>query len=236
MENQAAFDPAGIIGELDEPRLITENGNASRVGRIVAPMLESMGFRLVRVKISGLNGCTVQIMAERPDGMLSVRDCESISRAVSPLLDVEDPITIAYHLEISSSGIDRPLVRVSDFRRWIGFDTRIEMSVPQDGRKRYRGILLAVEGETVTISIPDAPEGSPDRAALAIRDMSEARLVLTDAVVEESLRRGKALLNEDEEEGAEEPESTETKPLRYRPGPRPAKPMPKLKSERLKRH
>lgn len=241
MSDHPAPDVVDIAAELDEPRLITENGNASRVGRIIAPMLRAMDFRLVRVKISGLNGCTVQIMAERADGTLNVRDCEAISRAVSPLLDVEDPIQTAYHLEISSPGIDRPLVRVSDFARWIGFDARIEMSIPQDGRKRFRGLLVSVEGDHATITIPDAPEGHPDRASLPIREMLEARLVLTDEVINESLARGKAALRaagEDDEPETGDDAPAEPSPPRYRPGPRPQKPKPKpkLKSDRIHRH
>ncbi len=180
------------MDNLDEPRLITETGVASRVARIVEPMIRGLGFRLVRVKISGLNGCTVQIMAERPDGTMGVDDCEAVSRAVSPLLDVEDPIATAYNLELSSPGIDRPLVRAGDFSRWIGYDCRIEMAVPVEGRKRFRGAISGVEGEIVILDLPDAPEGAPDSARLAMREMAEARLVLTDAVIEESLRRGKA--------------------------------------------
>jgi len=197
---------------LEEPRLITENGVASRVGRIVEPMIRSLGFRLVRVRISGLNGCTVQIMAERADGTFSVDDCEAVSRAIAPLLDVEDPISTAYNLEISSPGIDRPLVRASDFARWIGFDVRVEMAVPVEGRKRFRGFIDAVEGENVAILLPDVPEGEEQRRLLDMRDIAEARLVLTDAVIEESLRRGKealraAGLDDDEEVGDQEDEN-----------------------------
>jgi ribosome maturation factor RimP len=212
--------------DLNEPRLITENGMASRVGRIVEPIIRSLGYRLVRVKISGLNGCTVQIMAERPDGTMGVNDCESVSRAVAPVLDVEDPITTAYHLEISSPGIDRPLVRVSDFARWIGYDARIEMEIPVDGRKRYRGFIDGVEGEKVAILLPDVPEGTEPRHWLDIRDISEARLVLTDAVIEESLRRGKEAMQADGlDEGGEEaaPEMAAPPPRM----PRPAKPQKK---------
>lgn len=227
---------------LDEPRLITENGVAQRIGRIVAPMIRSLGYRLVRVKVSGLNGCTVQIMAEKPDGTMGVNDCEAVSKAVAPLLDVEDPISTAYNLEISSPGIDRPLVRVSDFSRWVGFDARIEMAIAVDGRKRYRGFIDAVEGEKVTILLPDVPEGEDQRPVLDIRDIAEARLVLTDAVIEESLRRGKAALeaaglDEDgEEDGAEVPEEALAKPA-PRTFPRPAKPIKKPSGPgRFKKH
>jgi ribosome maturation factor RimP len=205
------------IRDLNEPRLITETGNASRVARIIEAQIRSLGYRLVRVKISGLNGCTVQIMAERPDGMMGVDDCEAVSKAVSPLLDVEDPIPQAYNLEVSSPGIDRPLVRVSDFARWTGFDCRIEMAVAVDGRKRFRGLLAGTAGETVRITLPDAPEGTDPLVTLEIRDIGEARLVLTDEVIEESLRRGKeaaraAGLPEELELSGDEPDDAPTAP------------------------
>jgi ribosome maturation factor RimP len=109
---------------MTEPRLITEQGMAARVAVIVEPAIADVGYLLVRVKISGQNGCTLQIMAEKPDGTMGVDDCEAVSRAISPVLDVEDPMDRAYHLEISSPGIDRPLVRAIDFARWLGHDTR----------------------------------------------------------------------------------------------------------------
>jgi ribosome maturation factor RimP len=182
------------MNEVNEPRLITENGVAQRVGRIIDAQVRSLGFRLVRVRVSGLNGCTVQIMAERPDGTFTIEDCELLSKTIAPLLDVEDPISTQYHLEISSPGIDRPLVRASDFSRWIGFDARIEMAVPVNGRKRYRGFIEAVEGEKVAILLPDVPADEERIHWLPMRDIAEARLVLTDPVIEESLRRGKAAL------------------------------------------
>ena len=228
----ATLPPAVVTieGDLNEPRLITETGVAQRVGRIVEPMIRTLGFRLVRVKISGQNGCTVQIMAERPDGMMGVRDCELVSKSVSPVLDVEDPISTHYDLEVSSPGIDRPLVRISDFLRWTGFDARIEMAVPVDGRKRFRGFLDGVHGENVKIILPDVPEGEECNVSLSIRDIAEARLVLTDAVIEESLRRGKEALRalglEDEDQADDEAgEATLAPPTRYRPAARPPKPV-----------
>ena len=104
--------------QAEDRRMIVENGVAARVAELIEAAIEDLGFRLVRVRVSGLNGCTVQIMAERPDGTMSVDDCESVSRAISPILDLEDPVDRAYHLEISSPGIDRPLERPSDFTRW----------------------------------------------------------------------------------------------------------------------
>src|SRR5215203_3632448 len=134
-----------------ERRFITETGVAARVAAIVEPALADLGFRLVRVKVSGLNGCTVQIMAERPDGSMTVEDCETVSRALSPVFDLEDPIGRAYHLEISSPGIDRPLVRAGDFSRWADYEAKIELEVPLNGRKRFRGLIRGVEGEAVLL-------------------------------------------------------------------------------------
>src|SRR5215472_8429919 len=118
---------------LAEPRLIAETGLAARVAAIVSPVLAGLAFRLVRVKVSGLDGCTVQIMAERPDGSMSIEECEAVSRALSPVLDVVNPIERAYRLEISSPGLDRPLVRRSDFERHIGDVAKIELTAPLNG-------------------------------------------------------------------------------------------------------
>jgi ribosome maturation factor RimP len=217
-----------IEASLDEPRLIIEHGPAARVARVVEPIVKSLGFRLVRVRITPLNGTTLQIMAERPDGSFAVEDCEALSRALSPLLDIEEPVSGAYNLEISSPGIDRPLVRVSDFARWVGFDTKVEMAMMLNGRKRFRGPIEEVEGDHVRLGLPDAPEDAAKFALLPIREIGEARLVLTDEVIAESLRRTKLALRE--LEAGDEVESEETpaeKPNRYRPGPRPQKFKPK---------
>jgi len=178
--------------DIAEPRLIVEQGMAARVAAIATPVLTGMGYRLVRVRVSAAQSCTVQIMAERPDGTMAIEDCEAASRALSPVFDVEDPIDREYRLEISSPGIDRPLVRRSDFERHAGHEARIEMTVAQDGRKRFRGILTGVEGEAAKLRRKDAAEGEPVDVALAIADMAEARLVLTDELIRESLRRGKS--------------------------------------------
>ena len=175
-----------------DPRLIVEQGVAARVAAIVEPVLIASGYRLVRVKVSGLDGCTVQIMAERPDGTMKVEDCEIVSRALSPVLDVSDPIDRAYRLEVSSPGMDRPLVRRSDFERFAGHELKVEMAVAINGRRRFRGLLLGVEGETARIRRSDAAPGEDGEVVLPIEDMSEAKLVLTDALIAESLRRGKA--------------------------------------------
>jgi ribosome maturation factor RimP len=173
----------------DEPRLITEPGRAARVAALAEPVLGGLGYRLVRVRISGAAGCTVQIMAERPDGTMAIEDCEAVSRALSPVLDVADPIEGAYQLEISSPGIDRPLVRHSDFDRYAGHVAQVEMTVPVDGRRRFRGQLLGTEGDAVRIRRSDATDGTDD--LLRIDDMMEAKLALTDALISESLRRSK---------------------------------------------
>jgi len=172
-----------------EPRLIAETGTAARVAAIAQPVLEGLGYRLVRVRLSGLDGCTVQIMAERPDGTMKIEDCEAASRALSPVFDVADPVERAYRLEISSPGVDRPLVRRSDFERHAGHVVKVEMNTPIDGRKRFRGLLVGVEGEAARIRIE---ETQPAEVLLPLEDMAEAKLVLTDALVTEMLRRGKS--------------------------------------------
>jgi ribosome maturation factor RimP len=190
MNEQAAGTSSADL--LTEPRLVVEPGLAARVSAVAEPVLNGMGYRLVRVRISGEAGATVQIMAERPDGTMLIEDCEAISRALSPVMDVADPIDRAYRLEISSPGIDRPLVRRSDFERNTGHLVKVEMAVMHEGRKRFRGTLLGVEGERAHLRRDDVKSGEPADVFLTIEDMAEARLVLTDALIAESMRRGKA--------------------------------------------
>ena len=204
-----------------DKRLITENGVAARVTAIIEPVVEDLGFRIVRVKVTGTNGCTVQIMAERPDGTMSVDDCEVVSRAISPVLDLEDPIGRAYYLEVSSPGIDRPLVRASDFERWAGHEVKIEMAVPVEGRKRYRGIIQGVEAGRVAVLLPDIKEGEDPVARLPLGDLGEARLVLTDELIRESLRRGTAPVDDTDEEDADEASPENDTPPPAKPGRRP---------------
>ena len=191
----------------DEPRLIEENGIAAGVARIVEPVLGDLGYRLVRVKVSAVNGCTVQIMAEKPDGSMSVDDCEVVSRGISPALDLDDPVGKAYYLEISSPGIDRPLVRRGDFERWAGYEAKVDMKIVTEGRKRFRGILRGVEGSAAVIERLDARPDEEARVLLPLVDLSDARLVLTDDLIRESLRRGKALMKQDTDETAENEEA-----------------------------
>ena len=180
-----------LTGFSEEPRLIAEPGRAARVAVIAEPVLAELGYRLVRVRISGSAGCTVQIMAERPDGTMAIEDCEAASRALSPVLDVADPVDGPYRLEISSPGIDRPLVRRSDFDRYAGHSAQVEMLSSIDGRRRFRGELLGTDGEFARLRCNDA--GGPENREVLLRidDMSEARLLLTDALISESLRRSK---------------------------------------------
>ena len=179
-----------------EPRLIAEPGLSARVANVAEPVIEQLGYRLVRVKVSPAEGCTVQIMAERPDGSMTVEDCETVSRTLSPVLDVADLIERAYRLEVSSPGIDRPLVRKSDFDRYAGHLVRIEMDVPVNGRKRFRGELTGTEGEAARLQRDDTEAGEAADILLPISEMSEAKLVLTDELVREALRREKAAKRE----------------------------------------
>src|SRR6185436_3150281 len=172
-----------------ERRLIVEPGLAARLAAIVEPVLEGLGYRLVRVHVSGTDGCTVQVMAERPDGSMTIEDCEICSRALSPALDAADPVDRAYRLELSSPGIDRPLVRQSDFNRYANNVVKIEMAVAVDGRKRFRGQLLGAEGNVARIRRDDTTAGETADIMLPIEEMAEAKLVLTDALIAESLRR-----------------------------------------------
>ncbi|HVZ15123.1 MAG TPA: ribosome maturation factor RimP [Bauldia sp.] len=175
-----------------EPRIITETGTEARIARIVEPVAEGLGYRLVRVKLSSMNGMTLQIMAERPDGTMTVGDCETLSRDLSPALDVEDPLDTAYNLEVSSPGIDRPLVRRSDFEKWAGQEAKVELAVPIEGRKRFKGVLAGLDGDHVRLKLEKSSKlAEGDTVALPLSDIAEAKLVLTDALIRETLRREK---------------------------------------------
>ncbi|MBI3436622.1 MAG: ribosome maturation factor RimP [Proteobacteria bacterium] len=172
----------------DEPRLVMETGLAARVANLVEPLIAASGYRLVRVRVAATDGCTVQIMAERADASMTVEDCEALSRELSPALDIADVIERAYRLEISSPGIDRPLVRVSDFDRFAGQVVKVEMQVALDTRKRFHGVLVGRDGEHVRLRCAE-PVGE---VRLALADIGEARVVLTDALLTAALRRAKA--------------------------------------------
>ena len=196
-----------------------ETGVCARVAAVVEPTLLGLGFRLVRVKLWTQAGTVLQIMAERPDGTMTITDCELASQNLSAVLDVEDPITQEHRLEISSPGIDRPLVRNSDFRRAVGHEVKIELAVPGPyGRKRFRGTIVAVTGSeregAVEIDRVDAPPGEEVKVALSLADLDDAKLVLTDALVRESLRANKATERESPPDDA-----VEATPASVRRGP-----------------
>ena len=176
-----------------DERIITETGIDARVAGIIEPVLQSIGFRLVRARLSGLNGLTLQIMAERHDGTMTVEDCELVSRTLSPVLDVEDPIDRNYHLEVSSPGIDRPLVRKSDFTKWIGHIAKIDTSAVHEGRKKFRGRIAEVSAEGVTVESDQASYGDKPVVEVPFELISDARLVLTDDLIRDALRRDKDL-------------------------------------------
>ncbi len=184
------MNEANTSNSLLEPRLIIERGIDARLAAIVEPALTGLGYRLVRVHVSGRDGCTVQIMAERPDGTFTIEDCEAASRAVSPAIDVEDPIKGGYRLELSSPGIDRPLARLSDFERAAGDEAKIEMNAMLDGRKRFRGEITGVDGEFALLRNKDNAE---EIFRLPIAEMLEAKLVLTDALIKKTMKREKQL-------------------------------------------
>ncbi len=181
------------MSDLNEPRIIVETGQEARVARIIEPTINELGYRLVRVKLSSMNGLTLQIMAERPDGMMGVNDCEAVSRAISPLLDIDDPIEKAYHLEMSSPGIDRPLVRKSDFVVWTGHVAKMETRSLVNGRKRFKGRILSVGDDSVTFKREEIAKGEEENFTLPLIEIGEAKLTLSDELIREALRRDKAL-------------------------------------------
>ena len=174
-----------------EPRLIVETGLDRRVAEIIEPTIEQIGYRLVRVRLSAQNGSTLQIMAERPDGTMAVEDCEKVSMAVSPVLDVEDPIDKAYHLEVSSPGIDRPMVRKSDFTRWLGHLLKCETSILVDGRKRFRGKIVAADETGFTLERDQPAYGEEPSVVIPFTALAEGKLILTDELIRDALTADK---------------------------------------------
>jgi len=176
-------------GMIEDDRIIRESGVDARVASVIMPVLKGIGFRLVRVRLSGQNGLTLQIMAERDDGTMTVEDCEEVSRAVSPALDVADPIEKAYHLEVSSPGIDRPLVRKSDFVAWTGHQVKMETSIMVTDRKRFKG-KIAEAGESDVLIERDVPAyGDEPSVRVPYDSIAEARLVLTDDLIRDALSK-----------------------------------------------
>lgn len=166
--------------------LIAKAAIDQRMAAIITPVIEDMGYELVRVRLQGGKTRTLQIMADKPEGGIEVDDCAKISTAVSAVLDVEDPLEDTYTLEVSSPGIDRPLTRLKDFEAWTGYEAKIETTELIDGRRRFKGELAGVEGDEVLLTITEGTIG------LHFDWLSDAKLVLTDALITEMLQQKKA--------------------------------------------
>ncbi|MEM6662505.1 MAG: ribosome maturation factor RimP [Pseudomonadota bacterium] len=175
-----------------------------RLAGIVTPTVEDMGFEMVRLRLMAGKKATLQIMAERADGTMEVEDCANLSRQLSAILDVEDPISGEYTLEISSPGIDRPLTRLVDFDRWEGHEAKLETTELIEGRKRFKGILAGTDGDEVLIEIEEGTIG------LEFDWLADAKLVLTDDLVAESLRRSKTRFREEDFDEVVEDDDTPT--------------------------
>ncbi len=176
-------------------RAKTSEGKAAEIESLIAPSLQAMGYEIVRIVISGQRSPVLQIMAERClDGGMNVDDCAAVSKAVSAILDVEDPITSSFTLEVSSAGIDRPLTRAKDFERFAGFETRVEMTAPVDGRRRFTGRLKGFSNGDVLL------ETSDGERRLAFEGIAKAKLVLTDELIAASrtMDGGEADINQTE--------------------------------------
>ncbi len=169
--------------------LIAKASIDRRMAEIITPVIEDMGFELVRVRLMGGKTKTLQIMAERPDGGIEVDDCAEISTMVSATLDVEDPLEDAYTLEVSSPGIDRPLTRLKDFNDWQGYEAKLETAEMIDGRRRFKGALMGTEGDEVLIEID--VDNQPTTIGLKFDWLSDAKLVLTDELIRDVLRARK---------------------------------------------
>jgi ribosome maturation factor RimP len=199
--------------------LIAKTAIDRRLADIVAPVIEGMGFELIRIRLMGGRTRVLQIMADRPEGGIGVDDCGEISTAVSAVLDVEDPIEENYILEVSSPGIDRPLTRLKDFETWKGWEARIETSELIDGRRRFKGVLAGVEGEEVLVEIEE--QGAELTIGLRFDWLADAKLILTEALIAEMLRQKKAAAPEPgqfdeieelaDDEGEDAPDAPETR-------------------------
>ncbi len=191
-KDQASADIEGVAPSAPTERFLVETGPAAEIAALAEPVLEDMGFRLVRVVISRRDGGTIQIMADKAGGAINVDDCASISRRLSPLLDAHDPIEGRYFLEISSPGIDRILVRPSDFEDWAGFETKVELKELVDGRRRFRGVLEGYENGEMLLQVRLDEKSEPQTIGLPVGLIHDAKLVLTDELIRASLARAKA--------------------------------------------
>jgi ribosome maturation factor RimP len=173
-------------------RFLREVGPAADLAALIEPVLEDMGYRLVRVAMSKRDGGTIQIMVDKAGGSIVVEDCAQISRRLSPLLDAHDPIEGRYYLEVSSPGIDRILVRPSDFEDWAGYEVKVELKELVDGRKRFRGILEGYEDGEMRLQVQLDGKGEPEVIGLPVDLIHDAKLVLTDELIRASLAKAKA--------------------------------------------
>ena len=191
-KNPSSADSESTAPGPPTERFIREAGPAAEIAALVEPVLEDMGFRLVRVVMSRRDGSTIQIMADKSGGAINVDDCASISRRLSPLLDAHDPVEGRYFLEVSSPGIDRILVRPSDFEDWAGFETKVELKELIDGRRRFRGILEGYENGEMLLQVRLDEKSEPQTIGLPIDLIHDAKLVLTDELIRASLAKAKA--------------------------------------------
>jgi ribosome maturation factor RimP len=176
------------LTSIGEPTLRATNPVEERVIALAEPTAQDLGYRLVRVRVSGNRRKRLQIMAERvADGDMGIDDCSKLSRALSSLFDSHDPMPDEYDLEVSSPGIDRPLMRIEDFARFVGHEAKLETAAMIEGRRRFKGVIAAVAGDVVTMRTPEG-----DEIGFKISSLSEARLVLTDRLIAEDLKRAKA--------------------------------------------
>lgn len=170
-------------------RYIRESALEARIAGIVEPVAQSLGYDLVRIRVTQENGCTLQIMCEDETGHFAITDCEKLHNDLNPILDLEDPIDREYHLEISSPGVDRPLVRARDFQSWAGHEAKVELADMVDGRKRFRGEIVGADDETFSIRLPDAPIGTDPVHTLPLSLLADAKLVMTDKLLAEAKKR-----------------------------------------------
>ncbi len=189
-------------------RFVKETGVAAGIAELAEPVLESLGFRLILARILQGQGTIVEIMAERPDGSMTIDDCRTVSLGLSPVFDVHDPLPGAYRLQVSSPGIDRRIVRPCDFDQWAGFEVKIELKELIDGRRRFRGVIEGFDDGEARIEVDLGKEQGVKLIGLPVNLIAEAKLVLTDALIRESLQRTKRDVAALEMDVDEDPEGT----------------------------
>lgn len=179
------------VADSSEARFVREAGVAAEIAALVEPAIEDLGFRLVRVTVSGRDGGTVQIMIDRAEGEVVIEDCTEASRRLSPLLDAYDPMPGRYRLEVSSPGVDRPLVRPSDFEDWVGHEAKVEVKEMIDGRKRFRGEIEGFEDGEVRLKMVLDPKAEPVVIGLPVELIAQAKLVMSDDLLRAVLKEAK---------------------------------------------